>query len=144
MAKRSVRNVWTIAGSLWGEDMDKDKYFETSCINGRIQQAIAESTAKALILCCEQEPEFEEAVEQSDKSFQDCLDHVAKGVGESISDLDAYNKAVKFYFSTASVHFNMRINLSGDNGYTPPPITMNTNSSKSGELSVSLDELLDF
>ena len=124
--------------------MDMEKYFDTASIKGAVQQAIAESTAKALLLCCEQEQEFRQAIEQSDKSFQDCLDSVAKGVGRSISDLDAYNKAVKFYFSTASVHFNMRINLSGDNGYTPPPITMTNNSSKSGELSVSLDELLDF
>lgn len=124
--------------------MDMEKYFDTASIKGAVQQAIAESTAKTLLLCCEQEQEFRQAIEQSDKSFQDCLDSVAKGAGRSISDLDAYNKAVKFYFSTASVHFNMRINLSGDNGYTPPPITMTNNSSKSGELSVSLDELLDF
>lgn len=28
-------------------------------------------------LCCNQEPEFKRAVEQSDKTFQDCMDHVA-------------------------------------------------------------------
>ena len=122
--------------------MDKEKYFEIKNIKGHIQTAIASETAKALKLFCEQQPEFEQAIEQSDKTFQECLDAVAKGIGKSMSDLEAYEKAVKFYFETAKVHFNMSIDLSGDNGYTPPPITM-TERKQSG-LTVSLDELLDF
>lgn len=123
--------------------MDKEKYFEIKNIKGNIQTAIASETAKALKLFCEQQPEFEQAIEQSGKSFQECLNSIAKGVGKSISDLEVYNKAVKFYFTTAEVHFNMSIDLSGNNGYTSsPPITM-TECKKSG-LTVSLDELLDF
>lgn len=124
--------------------IDKKKYFGTEKIKGQIQKAIACETAKALTVFCEQEPEFEQAIEQSGKSFQECLDSVAKGVKSSISDLEVYSKAVKFYFSSASVHFNMTIDLSGDNGYTPPPITMTQTKSEPSGLSVSLDELLDF
>lgn len=122
--------------------MDKEKFFEIKNIKGSVQTAIAAETAKALKLFCEQQPEFEQAIEQSGKTFQECLDAVAKGVSKSISDLEVYNKAVKFYFETAKVHFNMSIDLSGDNGYTPPPITM-TECRQSG-LTISLDELLDF
>lgn len=122
--------------------MDKEKYFNVKKIKGQMQNAIASETAKALTLFCEQEPEFEQAIEQSGKTFQDCLDSVCKEIGVSISDLKAYNKAVKFYFETAKVHFNMSIDLSGDNGYTPPPITMTKHEQSS--LTVSLDELLDF
>ena len=82
-------------------------------------------------------------MEQSGKSFQECLDKVIKGVGKSISDLEVYTKAVKFYFSTAVVHFHMTIDLSGDNGHTEPPITM-TQSKPKSSLGLSLDELLDF
>lgn len=121
--------------------MDKEKYFEIN-IKGNIQAAIASETAKALKLFCDQQPEFEQAIEQSGKTFQECLDSVVKGVSKSISDLEVYNKAVKFYFETAKVHFNMSIDLSGDNNYTPPTITM-TNFKRSG-LTVTLDELLDF
>ena len=116
------------------------EYFNTKPIKGQIQRAIAEETAKALMHFCEQEPEFRQAVEQSGKTFQQCLDHVAKGVGRSISDLQAYQKAVEFYFSGAKVHLRMEIDLVGDAAEKKPEITM----SRKSELSVSLDDLLDF
>lgn len=122
--------------------MDKEKYFACSGIKGMYQKAISAETAKALILCCEQESEFEQAVEQSGKTFHECLDEIVKGVKGSISDLEVYNKAVKFYFPTASVHFNMTIDLSGDNGYKPPAITKTEH--KPSGLDISLDDLLDF
>lgn len=123
--------------------MDGKKYFNTKNIKGRKQKAISSYAAKALMQFCEQEPEFEQAIEQSGKTFQECLDSVVDGTENSMSDLEAYSKAVKFYFSTAVVHFNMTIDLSGDNRHIDPPITMTQSKSKSS-LSVSLDELLDF
>lgn len=123
--------------------MEREEYFDTTVVIGAKQNAVACDTAKALKLFCEQEPEFEQAVEQSGKSFQECLDSVCEKIGSSISDLDVYNKAVRFYFSTAVVHFHMTIDLSGDNGHIEPPITM-TQSKPKSSLSVSLDDLLDF
>lgn len=123
--------------------MAREEYFDTTVVIGAKQHAVACDTAKALKLFCEQEPEFEQAVEQSGKSFQECLDSVCKNTGSSISDLEVYTKAVKFYFSTAVVHFRMTIDLSGDNGHTEPPITM-TKSKPKSSLGLSLDELLDF
>lgn len=135
--------------------MDKEKYFDVKGIKGQKQKVIASETAKALTHFCEQEPEFEQAIEQSGKTFQKCLDSVCEGVGNSMSDLEAYSKAVKFYFTTAEVHFNMSIDLSGGNGYEAPPITVNSRASSSGKnadaspepstgLNISLDDLLDF
>ncbi len=121
--------------------MELKEYFDIEDIKGRKQRAIASETAKALMLFCEQEQEFEQAIEQSGKSFQECLDAVVKDFGAAVSDIEVYGKAVKFYFSTAAVHFNMAIDLGGDNGHTYPPITMTQNKSS---LSVSLDDLLDF
>lgn len=122
--------------------MDTKKYFSSKSIKGRYQQVIAADTARALISFCEQEPEFEQAVEESGKTFQDCLDSVCKGIRNSLSDLEAYKRAVRFFFSTADVHFNMTIDLTGGNDRKDPPITMTQHASES--LSVSLDELLDF
>jgi hypothetical protein len=122
---------------------DLKGYFDTSVIVGKYQRAVAPKTAKALMQFCEQEPEFEQAIEQSGVDFQCCLDKVIKGVGESISDLEVCTKAAKFYFSTATVHFRMTIDLSGNNGHTEPPIIM-TQSKPKSSLSLSLDELLDF
>lgn len=125
--------------------MDKEKYFDIKKIKGQKQTAIAKDVAKALKQFCEQEPEFEQAVEQSGKTYSECLDSIVKGVGNSISDIEAYSKAVKFYFTIAEVHFNMSIDLSGGNGYEEPPITITHNSpKKAATLTVSLDELLDF
>lgn len=123
--------------------MDLKKYFDVKNIKGRYQRAIASETAKALMLFCEQEQEFEQAIEQSGKMFQECLDAVVKDFGVAVSDIEVYGKAVKFYFSTAAIHFDMTIDLGGDNGHTDPPITMTQNKPKSS-LSVSLDDLLNF
>ena len=121
--------------------MNKKEYFSTAGIKGRYQQAVAEGVANALTLFCEQEPEFEQSVEQSGKTFQECLDEICKGIGKSISDLEIYRRAVKFYFSVAEVHFNMSIDLCGNNGHNPPPITQTEHKR---ELNITLDGLLDF
>lgn len=122
--------------------MTKEQYLSYfgGKISGPKQEVIAPSVADALSKFCAQEPEFEQAVLQSGKTFQECLDSVAKGIGRSISDLDVYRSAVKFYFNTATVHFHMTIDLSGDNG--APPIVMTETENKT--LNVSLDDLLDF
>lgn len=123
--------------------MDKKTYFDTSKIKGKAQSVIAGETAKALMHFCEQEPEFEQAIEQSGKSFSDCLNSITKDVSASnagVSDIEIYRRAVKFYFSTATVEFVMNINLSGGNGAAPAAPAEH----KSDVLSVSLDELLDF
>lgn len=125
--------------------MDKKAYFDTKKIKGNYQKAVAKETAKALISFCEQEQEFEQAIEQSGKTFQQCLDDACKGIVKSISDLEMFSRAVKFYFSTAAVHFSMSIDLSGDNGYEAPPITKTDSKPKeTSGLTISLDDLLDF
>lgn len=117
--------------------MDFQKYFSTSGINGKVQKAIARETAQALQSFCAQEPEFAQAIEQSGKTFQQCLDKVAAGVSASLSDFEAYSKAVEFYFPGAKVIFQMRIDLIGDVDKSPE-------AESSKNLTVSFDSLLDF
>lgn len=130
--------------------MDLNEYFDCNKIKGRYEQAVAFETAMALKSFCEQEPEFEQAVEQSGKTFQECLTEVCKGVSKHISDLCLYRKAVRFYFSTADISFNMTIDLSGGNGYEAPPITKTDGKpaeakpKETSGLTISLDDLLDF
>ena len=112
-------------------------YFDTSKITGAHQQVMAPSVAQALRLFCDQEPEFEQAIEQSGKTFQDCMNYVDKGVSRSISDLDAYKRAVEFYFKGADVKFSMTIDLCGS-------VHSTAQSEDKPTLSVSLDDLLDF
>lgn len=92
-----------------------EKYFEYKG-QDRKASVMASAIANALSDFCEQEAEFEQAIVQSKKTFTDCMDAVAKGIGNSISDIDAIKKAVKFYFSVADVSFVMKIDLCGNNG----------------------------
>lgn len=105
---------------------------------GTPASAIKDSVYTTLIYFCEKEPEFAQAVEQSDKTLSDCCEACVKGCGNSISDLEVYKRAAKFYFETADVSFIMQIDLSGNNGHVKP------STPAKAALNVSLDDLLDF
>lgn len=120
-----------------------NKSYFTSHAKDKYARAVAKPTADALMEFCRQEPEFEQAIEQSGKSFDDCLTAITKGIGQSVSDLEIYTRAVKFYFPVAAVRFRMEIDLCGDNGAIDPPITM-IKQDKLGAMQLSLDSLLDF
>ncbi len=107
-------------------------------ITGKIQQVVAGPTAEALREFGRQEPEFKQAMEQSDKTFQSCLDSIAQLCDDKdgVSDLDVFRAAVKFYFPTADIRFRMEINLCAETDAAAKP--------QKETLSVSLDELLDF
>jgi hypothetical protein len=107
-------------------------------ITGTIQQVVAGPTAEALREFCRQEPEFKQAMKQSDKTFQACLDGIAQLCDDKdgVSDLDVFRAAVKFYFPTADIRFRMEIDLCAETDAAAKP--------QKETLSVSLDELLDF
>lgn len=81
-----------------------------SSVKGQKERAMAPAVAKQLEAFCRQDPEFAQAVAQGG-SFADCMAAVAKGAGSSISDLDAYRKAVRFYFPGADIQVQMTIDL---------------------------------
>ncbi len=114
--------------------MEEKKSFKKAspCAN-----AVKDAIYEKLCSFAERESEFAQAIEQSDKSFQECCEHAVKGCGKSISDEDVYSRAAQFYFATAMVRCDFVIDLCGNNGHTPPPITQSKSS-----LSISLDDLL--
>lgn len=81
-------------------------------VKGQKEGAMKEPVKTALLDFCRQDEEFAQAVVQGG-SFHECMAAVAKGVGNSISDLDAYKRAVSFYFPGAAVSMIMRIDLCG-------------------------------
>ena len=89
-------------------DQALNKLAET--VSGQKENAMTPSVREALTDFCRQDAEFAQAVAQGG-SFKDCMAAVAKGVGGSISDLEAYRKAVRFYFKGADVRFRMEIDL---------------------------------
>ena len=82
-------------------------------VNGQKEEAMKKPVRDALAEFCRQDAEFAQAVVQGG-SFQDCMKAVAKNVGSSISDLEAYVRAVRFYFPGAGVDVKMTINLTAD------------------------------
>ena len=92
-------------------------------IKGQKESAMKEAVAEALESFCKQDEAFARAV-AGGGSFADCMKAVAKGVGNSISDLDAYRKAVRFYFPEADIRFAMTIETGGQpEPLLPEPIT---------------------
>ena len=76
----------------------------------RYAQIMKDSVCKALEDFCRQDEEFAQAVVQGG-SFEDCMKAVAQNCGHGISDLEAYRRAVQFYFKGADIRFRMEINL---------------------------------
>ena len=83
---------------------------EKKDVRGVAESVMKSAVCDALLHFCRQDAEFAEAVVQGG-TFTDCMKAVAQSVGSSISDLEAYRRAVGFYFRGASVRFEMHIQL---------------------------------
>lgn len=77
-------------------------------IKGQKEGAMKNAVADALISFCGQDDLLAREVVEGG-TFADCMKAVAAGVGNSISDLEAYKKAVKFYSPSAEIGFAMTI-----------------------------------
>lgn len=96
--------------STWYEQAEARLKEEYGKVAGQKEGAMKSAVRDALLEFCRQNEEFAQAVAQSG-SFKDCMAAVAKGVGGSISDLEAYRRAASFYFDGAKVSFSMAIQL---------------------------------
>lgn len=109
-------------------------------ITGNKEKIMEKSVKEAMTLFCGQSEEFSQAVVQGG-NFEDCMKAIAKNAGNGISDFDAFSRAVKFYFPTATIHFAMTIDIEGDNALGETPANMGA-SAIGTALSMSLDDLL--
>lgn len=78
----------------------------------RYAAVMKDAVCKALLDFCRQDEEFAQAVAQGG-TFVDCMKAVAKNCGSSLSDLEAYRRAVQFYFPGAEIHIQMMLDLIG-------------------------------
>lgn len=81
-------------------------------VKGKKESVVKRPVADALISFCRQQEEFAQAVVQSDKTIADCVAHVVKGCGNALSDIEAYRKAVGFWFPGAVVDMVLSIRMS--------------------------------
>lgn len=114
-------------------------------VSGNKEKAMVSAVAAQLESFCRQDAEFAQAVVQGG-TLSDCMKEVAKGVGNCISDLDAYKKAVQFYFPGVEVKMQLTIDLIGKAaGETEPeaiPVAAPTEE-KPKVISLNLDDGFD-
>lgn len=87
----------------------EDKMFK----GGRAAASVQGYVLRALLNFADQEPRFAEVVCNTERTFSECCAAVVHNAGEVLSDLEAYRKAVQFYFPNAEVSFSMNIKLTG-------------------------------
>jgi hypothetical protein len=100
--------------NTWYEQAVKKLTSEKNSGNyDRYASIMKDAVCEALEGFCRQDAEFAQAVVQGG-TFAECMKAVAKGCGSAISDLEAFRRAVRFYFPGADVRFHMTVNLCGD------------------------------
>jgi len=114
----------------------KKELAESKCSSPRAK-VVVKHVADTLKSFCAQDAEFAQAVLQNEKTLTDCCESIMKNVGGSISDLEVYRKAVRFYFPGAGVKMTMSIDLcaSVSGGDAENPAT----SKQSGAGRINLD-----
>lgn len=110
-----------IAMENWATQAHEKLNKERPAVSGQKEKAMAPCVMDAIKDFCTQEPEFAQAVVQSG-SFAECMKKVASGVGSSISDLEAYKKAVQFYFPGAEIQMQLTIDLVGSAAGKDEPV----------------------
>jgi len=97
---------------LWESADDKLKSEYEKFSGGAKEKAVSKPVLEALLLFCK-DYNFAKAVENNKKTFGNCITEILNGVGNSISDLELYQKAAAFYFPKAKISFVMTIDTDG-------------------------------
>lgn len=107
-------------------------------------KVVLESVVSALETFAKQNEEFSQAIVQSDKTLSEVISTALVGANRSISDIQLYSNVVKQYFETAEIKFSMTILTSEYENEDEINIEPVQHSSSKEELTLSLDELLNF
>lgn len=83
----------------------------TKEVKGGKEGAVKDAVKEALVSFCHQSEEFSRAVVDTGKCMQECITEIMKGVGNSVSDVELYRRAVAFWMEGADVHAEIRVVL---------------------------------
>ena len=81
---------------------------------GTKEKAVHTYVADALRDFCAKSDRFAEVLYKTRRSMSDCIKETMKNCGSSISDIEVYRRAARFYFPNSEVDFVMTITISGD------------------------------
>ena len=102
-----------ISMNNWATQATEKLAKEVKAVAGNKEKFMAAPVYEVMKDFCLQNEAFAKAVVQGG-SFVDCMKAVAKNVGNAISDVEAYKKAVQFYFPGADVKMQLTIELAGE------------------------------
>ena len=94
--------------TVWQDKAMEKTTAERKAVKGQRESIMADPVLDMIHEFCIQSEDFARAVAEGG-TFADCMVAVAKGVGNSISDIEAYKKAVQFYFPGAEIQVQMQI-----------------------------------
>ena len=94
--------------TVWQDKAIEKTTAERKEVKGQRESIMADSVLDMIHEFCIQSENFARAVAEGG-TFAACMAAVAKGVGNSISDIDAYKKAVQFYLPGAEIQVQMQI-----------------------------------
>jgi len=81
---------------------------------GQKEKVVSKFVAATLTNFSEQDERFAKAVLLTPRTLSDCCAEIMEGVGNSVSDIDVYRAAVKYYFPNSEVHMTMQVEITGD------------------------------
>ena len=81
---------------------------------GNKEKAVLPYVRNRLEDFCRQDIRFAQTLFRFKRTLSDCLREIMKDVGNSISDIDVYRRAIQFYFPNSEVDFNVVIKITGD------------------------------
>lgn len=99
-----------VTDTYWQDIAIEKTTKENDQVKGQKERIMAGAVLSAIHDFCIQNQTFAKAVAEGG-SFAECMNAVAKGTGTSISDLDAYRKAVAFYLPDADIEMQLLIKL---------------------------------
>ena len=88
---------------------------QSNTVEQKAIQVMKTAVKENLISFCRQNEDFAAAVADEKHSFSSCMSEVAKNPGNGISDIEAYRRAVKYYFPDAEIEFSLKIKTSKPN-----------------------------
>lgn len=102
--------------SLYEEARDKLNRESKAGKYDRHAEVMKTPVKNVLIDLCRQSENFARHIVEG-RSFEECMKKVAENVGSHISDLAAFDRAVKYYWPEAKVSYSIKIE---DPGATEP------------------------
>lgn len=109
------KNISDLAADKLAKELERaEKAFKGSTPIMEIKRALVVPICKMLTKFCYQNEEFAQAVMRCDKELMDNVSELVKDVtrsNPSISDVEAYLRAVRFYLPAAEVTVSFRILL---------------------------------